>query len=54
MSAGSRSLVDGKPPVEAILTAPQEKSIEARTRNRVKAGNIGALDVFFNGKKLGA
>lgn len=46
-------VVDGQPPVEAILTAPQEKSIEANKEVIVKAGNIGALDVFFNGKQLG-
>jgi cytoskeleton protein RodZ len=46
-------VVDGQSPVEAILTAPQEKSIEANKEVIVKAGNIGALDVFFNGKNLG-
>jgi cytoskeleton protein RodZ len=46
-------VVDGQPPVEAILTAPQEKSIQANKEVIVKAGNIGALDVFFNGKSLG-
>jgi cytoskeletal protein RodZ len=45
--------VDGHPPVEAILTAPQEKSIQANKEVIVKAGNIGALDVLFNGKNLG-
>ncbi len=45
--------VDGQPPVEAILTAPQEKSIQANKEVIVRAGNIGALDVFFNGKNLG-
>ncbi len=46
-------VVDGQPPVEATLTAPQEKTIQANKEVVVKAGNIGALDVFFNGKKLG-
>ncbi len=46
-------VVDGQPPVEAILTAPQEKSIQANQEVIVRAGNIGALDVFFNGKNLG-
>ena len=46
-------MVDGQPPVEAILTAPQEKSIQANKEVIVKAGNIGALDVFFNGKNPG-
>jgi len=45
--------VDGQLPVEAILTAPQQKSIQANKEVVVKAGNIGALDVFFNGKNLG-
>ena len=45
--------VDGLPPVEAILTAPQEKSVQAMREVVVKAGNVGALDAFFNGKKLG-
>jgi hypothetical protein len=45
--------VDGQPPVEAILTAPQEKSVQATREVVVKAGNVGALDVFFNGNKLG-
>lgn len=47
-------VVDGQPAVEALLTAPQEKSIQAKREVIVKAGNIGALDVFFNGKKLGS
>lgn len=46
-------VVDGQPPVEAILTAPQEKSIQANKEVVMKAGNIGALEVFFNGKSLG-
>jgi cytoskeleton protein RodZ len=45
--------VDGQPPVEAILTAPQEKSVQATREVVVKAGNVAALDVSFNGKKLG-
>ncbi len=44
--------VDGQPPVEATLLAPQEKSIQAKREVIVKVGNAGALDVFFNGHKL--
>jgi len=43
---------DGQPPVEVTLSAPQEKSIQANREVIVKAGNAGALDVFFNGQKL--
>jgi len=45
-------VVDGQPPVEVTLSAPQEKSIQANREVIVKAGNVGALDVFFNGQKL--
>jgi hypothetical protein len=44
--------VDGQPPFEVMLSAPQEKSIQANKEVVVKAGNAGALDVFFNGQKL--
>jgi cytoskeleton protein RodZ len=44
--------LDGKPPVEAILVAPSEKTFRARSEIVVRAGNVGALDVFFNGRKL--
>jgi cytoskeleton protein RodZ len=44
--------VDGQPPFEVTLSAPQEKSIQANKEVIVKAGNAGALDVFFNGQKL--
>lgn len=44
--------VDGQPPVEVTLSAPQEKSIQANRELIIKAGNAGALDVFFNGHKL--
>ena len=44
--------VDGNPPVEAMLSAPTQKEIQANKEVVVKAGNVGALDFFFNGKKL--
>jgi len=43
---------DGEPASEATLVAPYEKVIQAKNEITVKAGNVGALDVFFNGKKL--
>lgn len=45
-------VADNQPPVEVTLSAPQEKSIQASREVIVKAGNVGALDVFFNGHKL--
>jgi cytoskeleton protein RodZ len=45
-------VIDGKPPVEAILTAPTQKEVQATREVVIKAGNVGALDFFFNGKKL--
>jgi cytoskeleton protein RodZ len=44
--------IDGKPPVEAILTAPAQKVIQATNEVVIKTGNVGALDFFFNGKRL--
>jgi cytoskeleton protein RodZ len=44
--------VDGQPPVEATLVEPYERVVQAKNQITVKAGNAGALDVFFNGKKL--
>ena len=46
-------IVDGQPPVEATLAGAQEKAIQGNREVIVKAGNIGALDVSFNGMKLG-
>jgi cytoskeleton protein RodZ len=43
---------DGKPLLEEIVAGPTEKSVEARQEIVVKAGNVGAVDFFFNGKKL--
>jgi cytoskeleton protein RodZ len=46
--------VDGNLAYEAILVAPTQKLIVAKNEVVVKAGNVGALDFFFNGKKLTA
>lgn len=46
-------VVDGQPPVEATLSPPYEKVVQAKNEVVVKAGSIGALDIFFNGQKLG-
>jgi hypothetical protein len=43
---------DGKRVVQATLTAPAEQSIEAREQIVIKTGNVGALEISFNGKKL--
>ena len=45
-------VADGQPPVEVTLVAPEQKVIQARNEIVVKAGSIGAIDVFFNGQKL--
>ena len=45
-------VADGKPPFEVTLVAPEQKVIQAKNEIIVKAGSIGALDVFFNGQKL--
>jgi len=47
-------IVDGNTPYEATLVAPTQKLIVARYEVVVKVGNVGALDFFFNGKKLPA
>jgi len=46
-------VADGQPPTEVTLSAPYEKIVHAKDEIIVKAGNIGALDVTFDGKKLG-
>jgi len=43
---------DGKPVIQDTLTSASEKSIEARNQIVIKAGNVGALDISFNGKQL--
>jgi cytoskeleton protein RodZ len=45
-------IVDGGPAEEATMAVPYEKRIQAKSEVVVKAGNVGALDFFFNGKKL--
>jgi cytoskeleton protein RodZ len=47
-------VVDGQPAEEATLAVPYEKRVQARSEVVVKAGNVGALDFFFNGKRLPA
>jgi len=44
--------VDGRAAGEATMTVPYEKRIQARSEVVVKAGSVGALDFFFNGKRL--
>jgi cytoskeleton protein RodZ len=43
---------DGQPPIEATLVAPYERVIQAKNEMVVKVGSAGALDVYFNNKKL--
>ncbi len=43
---------DGKKIVQDTLAAPGEKSVAARNQVVIKTGNVGALDISFNGKKL--
>jgi cytoskeleton protein RodZ len=45
-------VADGQPPFEVTLVAPEQKVIQAKNEIIVKAGSIGALDVFFNGQKV--
>jgi cytoskeleton protein RodZ len=44
--------VDGQAPFEITLSAPTERMIQAKNEVVVRVGNAGALDAFFNGKKL--
>ena len=43
---------DNQPPVEATFVAPYERVIQAKNQIVVKLGSAGALDVYFNNKKL--
>ncbi len=43
---------DGKQIIQDTLAAPAEQSIAARDQIVIKTGNVGALDISFNGKKL--
>ena len=45
---------DGQPAVEDMLTAPAKRSLQAKSSLVVKVGNLGALDIFFNGTRLPA
>lgn len=44
--------IDGEVSTHGLLSAPAEKSIRANQEITIKAGNVGALDFDFNGKKL--
>jgi hypothetical protein len=43
---------DDQPPVEATFVAPYERVIQAKDQVVVKVGSAGALDVYFNNRKL--
>jgi cytoskeleton protein RodZ len=43
---------DGKQISQDTLAASTEKSVEARNQIVIKTGNVGALDISFNGQKL--
>jgi cytoskeleton protein RodZ len=43
---------DGKPLIHDLMVAPTEKAVEADKEIVLRAGNMGALDISFNGKKL--
>ncbi|HVO80054.1 MAG TPA: RodZ domain-containing protein [Terriglobales bacterium] len=45
---------DGKEILKDTLSAAADKSVEARREIVIRAGNVGALDFFFNGKRLPA
>lgn len=44
--------VDGEVVTRSLLTAPAQKSVRAEKEITVRAGNVGAVDFEFNGKKL--
>ena len=43
---------DGKALFEDTLIAESQRAVHARNEITIKAGNVGALDFVFNGKKL--
>lgn len=43
---------DGKPIIEETLVAEDQRAVHAHKEVIIKAGNTGALDFVFNGKKL--
>lgn len=45
-------IADGKQISQDTLTAAAQKSIEAHNQLVIKTGNVGALDISFNGKML--
>jgi len=45
---------DGHESTRGTLTAPAERSVQAKKEIVVKAGNAGAVDYEFNGKKVPA
>jgi cytoskeleton protein RodZ len=47
-------LADGHRVLSQTLVAPAEKLVEAHNRIVVRAGNIGAVDFSFNGRRLPA
>ena len=46
-------VVDGSTVFQGELGAGQSKRFEARERIYIRLGNAGAVEVTFNGKKLG-
>jgi cytoskeleton protein RodZ len=44
--------VDGTQLSDQLMTASSEKSVSAHQSLTLKAGNIGALDIYFNGQRL--
>lgn len=45
---------DGQDLADETLAAGSQKSVQASSRIEIKAGNIGGLEFWFNGKKLPA
>jgi cytoskeleton protein RodZ len=45
---------DGKPVFSETLIAPASKSFQAQKQLVIRAGNVGGLDISFNGQKLSA
>jgi cytoskeleton protein RodZ len=44
--------IDGTQLPDQLLAASSEKSVSAQQSVMLKAGNIGALDIYFNGQKI--
>ena len=45
-------IADGKPIMQDTVAAPAEKSVEAQKEVVVHTGNLGALEILFNGQKV--